>query len=298
VSVRLRRFPLVDTIIVFIMLGICFVTLYPFWYAIAYSLSDSNTSMSNPVTMYPLDFTFANYVKVFENPLIGQSFLVTLFRTIGGVLYSGTIVALAAFAISKRGLPGNRMIAIFLLIPMYFSGGLLPNYILFYNLGLFNNLLVYILPHGFWAFNMLIMRTFFDSVPPSLMESAHIDGASDLKIFWKIIIPLSMPVTATIAMFNGVFQWNSWFDAMLYVSQDTLQPLSLILQRILKETLASQLLAAQGLVGAIDMSSQSQTSPESLKMATLVVATLPIVMVYPFLQKYFVKGFMIGAVKG
>ncbi|MCU6793169.1 carbohydrate ABC transporter permease [Paenibacillus sp. WQ 127069] len=294
---RLAKYTITDIVIAMMMLIICFITLYPFWYAIIYSFSSSNASMSHPVTLIPIQFTFENYATVFENNQIFRSFLVTAGRTIGGVLYSGTIVALAAYAISKRALPGNRFIAIFLLIPMYFSGGLLPSYILIYKLGLFNHFLVYILPHGFWAFNMLIMRTFFDSLPANLVESATIDGAGDFKVFWKIIIPLSMPVTATIAMFNGVFQWNSWFDAMLYVSNESLQPLSFILQRILKETLAAQLLASQGLVGAIDMDS-NQTSPESLKMATLIVSTIPIVVIYPFLQKYFVKGFMIGAVKG
>jgi putative aldouronate transport system permease protein len=294
---RQIKFTIADTVITLIMLSICFITLYPFWYAIIYSFSSSNASMSHPVTLVPIQFTFENYATVFENNRIFRSFLVTAGRTLGGVLYSGTIVAFAAYAISKRALPGNRIIAIFLLIPMYFSGGLLPSYILIYELGLFNHFLVYILPHGFWAFNMLIMRTFFDSLPASLVESATIDGAGDFKVFWKIIIPLSMPVTATIAMFNGVFQWNSWFDTMLYVSNENLQPLSFILQRILKETLAAQLLASQGLVGAIDMDS-NQTSPESLKMATLIVSTVPIIVIYPFLQKYFVKGFMIGAVKG
>ncbi|WP_036747000.1 carbohydrate ABC transporter permease [Paenibacillus sp. UNC451MF] len=291
------KVPVADILITLVMLLLCLVTLYPFWYAIAYSLSSSNATMSHPVTFLPIDFTFSNYHTVFENPQIFRAFLVTVGRTLGGIVYSGTIVALAAYAISKRSLPGNRVIAIILLIPMYFSGGLLPTYILIYKLGLFNHFLVYILPHGFWAFNMLIMRTFFDSLPASLVESAMIDGAGDLKVFWKIIIPLSMPVTATIAMFNGVFHWNSWFDAMLYVSNDNLQPLSFILQRILKETLAAQLLASQGLVMAVDTGS-NPTSPESLKMATLVVSTVPIILIYPFLQKYFVKGFMIGAVKG
>lgn len=294
---RMAKLPIADILIVLIMLVICFITLYPFWYAIAYSFSDSKAAMSRPISLFPIEFTFKNYKTVFENPQIYHSFLITIVRTVGGVLYSGIIVALAAFAISKRDMPGNRILAIFLLIPMYFSGGLLPSYILIHDLNLFNSLLVYILPYGFWAFNMLIMRTFFDSIPPSLLESAHIDGASDIRIFWKIVIPLSMPVTATIAMFNGVFQWNSWFDAMLYVSHENLQPLSLLLQKILKESMASQLLAAQGLVNAIG-SSASQTSAESLKMATLVVATVPIVVIYPFLQRYFVKGFMIGAVKG
>ncbi|MFE5323130.1 carbohydrate ABC transporter permease [Paenibacillus sp. NPDC056579] len=294
---RRFQFPVADIVITLVMLLICFVTLYPFWYAIVYSFSSSGATMSHPVTFTSIDFTLSNYATVFENSQIFRSFLVTVARTLAGIVYAGTIVALAAYAISKRSLPGNRIIAIILLIPMYFSGGLLPSYILIYKLGLFNHFLVYILPHGFWAFNMLIMRTFFDSLPSSLVESAMIDGAGDWKVFWKIIIPLSMPVTATIAMFNGVFHWNSWFDAMLYVSNESLQPLSFILQRILKETLAAQLLASQGLVMAVDMQAE-QTSPESLKMATLVVTTVPIIVIYPFLQKYFVKGFMIGAVKG
>lgn len=287
----------IDICIYIFMIVLCIIMLYPFWYSLAYSLSDSRQAMIQQVTAWPIGFTFDNYVTIFQNKTIFSALGITVFRTIGGVIYSGTIVALAAYAISKPKLPGHRFISLYLIIPMYFAGGLLPTYILTYKLHLFNNLLVYILPYGFWAFNMLIMRTFFDSLPPSLEESAKIDGASDLQVFLKIILPLSMPVMATIAMFNGVWQWNSWFDAMLYMTNEKLYPLQFLLQKILKESTITQALASQGNIGAIG-GGMSQISPESLKMSTLIISTLPIVLIYPFLQKYFIKGFLVGAVKG
>ncbi|WP_276356941.1 carbohydrate ABC transporter permease [Cohnella caldifontis] len=286
-----------DIVIVLVMSLICAVMLYPFLYSLAYSLSDSNRAMVERITVWPAGFTLNNYKVVFENSTIVQAFLITVLRTAAGVVYAGAIVALAAYAITKRQMPGNRLIALFLIIPMYFTGGLLPTYIWTYKLELFNNPLVYILPYGFWAFNMLIVRTFFDTIPAALEESAKIDGASDFKVFLKIVLPLSMPVTATIAMFNGVWHWNAWFDAMLYVTDEKLYPLQYLLQKILKESTLSQTLAAQGNLGALG-NGKTPTSPESLKMTTLIISTVPIVLIYPFLQKYFIKGFLVGAVKG
>jgi putative aldouronate transport system permease protein len=175
---------------------------------------------------------------------------------------------------------------------MYINGGMIPYYVVLNQLGLFNNFLVYILPLGFSAFYMLLMRTFFEGVPESLHESARLDGARELTIFIRIILPLSMPIIATIAMFAGVMQWNSWFDGMVYVSRPQMRPMATLIQEMLHKFEASDLRRA-----IEQQVRDSTTSPESVKMATIVISTVPIICVYPFLQKYFIKGVMIGAVK-
>lgn len=286
-----HSFSMSQFIMATIMLVYSMIVLYPFLNALAYSLSDALKVMITDITIFPAGLTFDNYIRVFNTRSIYNSFLISIYRTVVGVIYSVTITGLASYAISKHGLPGKRFISLLLIIPMYISGGLLPTYVLITKLGLYNNLLVYIIPNGFWAFNMLLMRTYFDTIPVSLEESARLDGASDLQIFIKIIIPLSLPIVAVIAMFNGVWQWNEWFDAELYVSKTQLKPVQSILQMMLNENTASSMAMMQG------RAQKSTVSPESIRMAMLIITTLPIVIIYPFFQKYFVKGIMIGAVK-
>ncbi len=274
-----------------IMLLISIVTVYPFWYCFVYSFSSAEKAAMTNVVLWPVGFTLDNYATVFKMDIIYTSTLISIFRTVGGVLYTSVITGLASYAISKRAMPGNRAIALFLIIPMYVSGGLLPYYVTISQLHLFNNLLVYILPHGFWAFNMLLMRTYFDTIPPELEESARLDGASELTIFLKIIVPLSMPIFAVIAMFSGVWQWNSWFDAALFVTKFELRPLQNVLQSLIQENTADLVMLMQGRI------QERTVSAETIRMTTLIVTTLPIVFIYPFFQKYFIRGIMIGAVK-
>ncbi len=289
---RLRlKFSLSQFVFGVIMLLIAVVTVYPFWYCFVYSFSSAERAAMTNVVLWPVGFTLDNYITVFKMNIIYSSTLISIFRTVGGVLYSSIITGLASYAISKRGMPGNRAIALFLIIPMYITGGLLPYYVTISQLHLFNNLLVYILPHGFWAFNMLLMRTYFDTIPPELEESARIDGASELTIFLKIIVPLSMPIFAVIAMFNGVWQWNSWFDAALFVTRFELRPLQNVLQSLIQENTADLVMLMQGRI------QERTVSAETIRMTTLIVTTLPIVFIYPFFQKHFIRGIMIGAVK-
>lgn len=274
-----------------IMTLIAIITVYPFWYCFVYSFSSAEQAAMTNVVLWPVGFTLDNYVTVFKMDMIYRSALISVYRTVGGVIYSSIITGLASYAISKREMPGNRAIALFLIIPMYVSGGLLPYYVTIAQLGLFNNLLVYILPHGYWAFNMLLMRTYFDTIPPEMEDSARIDGANELIIFLRIIVPLSMPIFAVIAMFNGVWQWNSWFDAQLFVTKFDLRPLQNILQSLIRENTADLIMLMQGRI------QERTVSAETIRMTTLIVTTLPIVFIYPFFQKYFIRGIMIGAVK-
>ncbi len=267
--------------------------LYPFLYCVAYSFSDSTRAMTENIVLQPVGFTFRNYSKAFNNPDILAATMISIARTVLGALWAALVTSLAAYAVSKRDLPGNKFFTIFFIIPMYISGGLIPYYVLIHDLNLFNNILVYILPGGFYAFNMLIVKTYFDTIPPSLEESAKIDGAGYGKIFIKIIIPLSMPVISVILMFTAVLQWNSYFDVVLFITQKKLYPLQTILQNMLQETQTS----VQSLQTGGQAMNGRVISSESVRMATLVITTVPIVIVYPFFQKHFVKGMMVGAVK-
>ena len=283
--------PVTEWVLRFIMLLLCVLILFPFLYCIAYSLSDSVAVATKQITIYPIGFTLKNYRDVFQQRNIVNSFGISIARTILGALYTVTVTGLAAYAISKKTLPGRRLISIFMLIPMYISGGTIPNYVLMFRLHLYNSFWVYILPHGIWAFNMLLMRTYFDGLPDELEEAAKLDGAGELKIFFRIILPLSMPIVSVIAMYSGVWQWNAWYDAQVYITKSNLKPLAAVLQQMIMASYASQMSLAGG-GGVVE-----QSSPEAIRMATLVITTLPIVMVYPFFQKHFVRGVLIGAVK-
>lgn len=276
-----------------IVLTFSVLILYPFLYCVAYSFSDSTKAMTENIVLLPVGFTLRNYAKAFHNPDILHATLISVVRTVLGALWAALVTSLAAYSISKQDLPGKKFFTMFFIIPMYISGGLIPYYVLMSDLKLFNNILVYILPGGFYAFNMLIVKTYFDSIPPSLEESAKIDGAAYGTIFVKIILPLSMPVISVILMFTAVFQWNSYFDVVLFITKKNLYPLQTILQNMLQETQTS----LQSLQSGGQSLNNRTVSSESVRMATLVITTVPIVIVYPFFQKHFVRGMMVGAVK-
>ena len=280
-------------VLYFVIVVITFLILYPFWYCIAYSLSSSMAVMTQNVTFLPIGFTLENYQNVFKQNHLGSSFLVSVLRTLGGIVGTLLVTGLAAYAMSKKNMPGKRGLSLILIIPMYISGGLIPTYVWMYQLKLVNSFWIFILPNCFWAFNMLLMRTYFAGIPESLEESARLDGAGDLTILFRIILPLSMPIVAVIAMYSGVWQWNAWYDAMLYITSPNLKPLQAILQEMIKASSTS----AQQMAQSGGQAMQNQGSPEAVRMATLVFTTLPIVCIYPFFQKYFVQGIMIGAVK-
>jgi putative aldouronate transport system permease protein len=283
--------PVATAAIKAVLVVLSIVLLYPFVYCLAYALSDSLTAMIRNVVLWPVGFTLGNLRYVFANNTIVNAFVISVLRTAAGVLWTLVVTGLAAWAISKRTLPFNRAIAIFFVIPMYISGGLLPTYVLIHDLHLFNNFLVYILPHGFWAFNMLLMRTYFETIPASLEEASRIDGAGDLRIFLQVIVPLSMPIISVISIYVGVWHWNEWLEPLLYVTRSYLKPLQSILQRLIMESQGAGMEAQSGRVTA------REVSATTVQMATLIVSTVPIVLIYPFFQRYFIKGTMIGAVK-
>lgn len=290
---KLKRKTAGDYIITVLMVLICFIALYPIWYTVIISFNSSEDTLRGGVYFWPRQFSLQSYKTVFQDKSIITAFGVTILRTLIGTVVSVFFTAMVAYALSKKYIMGNKVYLIIGTITMFFGGGLIPTFVVFKNLGLYNNFLVYIIPSMFNFYNMIIMMSSFRELPVALEESAKLDGANDLLIFVKIIIPLSMPVIATIALFNGVWQWNDYFTGVMYINNANLQPIQTFLYRIIASASASK--AVVSLPAGV---AAQQVSSQSVRLATMVVTTLPIVCVYPFLQKYFVKGMLIGSVKG
>lgn len=272
---------------------LCIITLYPFVYVLCYSISDGAAAAAKVVTIYPRGFTLDNFNAVFRDKNLLNSFVVSVLRTVIGTVGTLFVTGIAAYALSRKSLPGKKGIMWFFMVTMYFNAGTLPNFVVISKLGLLDKFMVFILPMLFSAYYMIIFKSFFEQIPTALIESAVLDGASEFVIFSRIILPTSTAVIATIALFAGVAQWNAYFDGILYISKDSLIPLQTLMYRILKSEQAFSLSQiANAAEGA------TKVTAEGVKMAMLIVSTVPILCVYPFLQKYFVKGIMLGAVKG
>lgn len=292
-SAKLKKLTAGDYIISLIMCLICFVALYPVWYTVIISFNDSSDALRGGIYWFPRKFSLESYKTVFQDSTIVRAFMITVLRTLIGTVTSVFFTSMVAYAFSKKHIMGNKFYTILGTITMFFNGGLIPTFIALKNLGLYNNFLVYIIPSLFNFYNMIIFMSFFREMPAGLEESAKLDGANDMLIFIKIILPLSMPVIATIALFNGVGHWNDYFTGVMYINDAELQPIQTYLYRVVASASASKAVVAM----PAGISAQ-QVSSQSVRLATMVVTTFPIMCVYPFLQKYFVKGMLIGSIKG
>jgi len=268
----------------------------PFLNIIALSLNDGMDAQMGGIWLWPRDFTLDNYREVFEDPTLLNAYKITALRVVIGTVSSVFLTALAAYALKFSTLPGRKFFTMMILFTMLFSGGIVPTYILLKSLGLTNRFWVYIVPQLYAAWNILLMRTFFLGIPNSLEESAKLDGANDFQIFFAIILPISKPVISVIALFNGVSHWNDWFAGTFFVSREELHPLQTVLRAMLMS--AEALRKRMFILQMAPDDARLNVTTESLKMATIIVATVPIVLIYPFIQKYFVQGVMIGSVKG
>jgi putative aldouronate transport system permease protein len=275
-----------------LLLGLLGLTaVYPFIYTLSMSLSTQTEAMRDGLHLYPREVSLTSYVMVLGNSEILTGYANTVFRTVVGTIATLFMTCLAAYPLSKKDLPGRSMVTFIILFTMVFSGGLVPTFLLIKNIGLYNSRLVYILPYLLSAFNIIIVKNFFQSIPASLADSARIDGANEFRILRQIYIPLSKPVLATVGLWTAVIHWNMWFDALIYIDDKSKQVMQIYLQRIVIESDTN--LAAKGVVNPDFLS----FTPETIKSATVVVTILPILLVYPFIQKYFVKGIMLGSVK-
>ena len=274
-----------------VLLG--FATLYPFLYVVFASFSDAGLLLRHRgLLLRPLAPQFGAYAMVFANPVFFISYLNTVIYTSSGTALSVALTVFGAYSLSRKNVMFRTPIIFYIIFTMWFSGGMIPLFLLVRNVGLLNSRLALILPNAVSAWNLIVMLTYFRTIPDSLEESAKMDGANDYVIMFRIIVPLAIPVISVITLFYAVGIWNSWFHAMIFLSNRRLFPVQLILREIL---ILNDTSAMMG--GAVPQGEQMQVG-ETIKYATAVVATVPILMLYPFVQRYFVKGIMIGAIKG
>lgn len=283
----MKKISISTVLIHFLFIFLSIIMLYPFWYTLVGSFMGYKEYFEKVVFLWPSKPTLEAYKLTFKTGLINNPMRTTIFITVVGTAYSLFVTSFVAYGLSKR-FPGSKFIMSFIVFTMFFSGGLIPTYILYRNLGLINNILVYILPMSINTFNLIVLRTNYAGFPVELEEAALIDGYNEFGIYFKIVLPLSKTILATIGLFYAVSYWNTFFTSLFYVSDAKMRTLQDYLYRIIKVTEAEDL----------GMYTSKTVSFQTVKMANIIIVIAPIVLVYPFLQKYFVKGVMIGAVKG
>lgn len=269
------------------------VTLYPVWLTLITSISNGLDVMKGGVTWLPINVTFATYERIFR----GELFMYmrnSVFYTVLGTFINLLMSCLCAYPLSRKTFSGRRFFTTMVTITLFFSGGMIPMYLVVKQYTLLDTIWALVLPGAISTYNMIIIRTAFQSIPDSLIESAHLDGANDIIVLFRIIIPLSKATLATMLLFYAVSHWNSYFDAMLYINRKELQPLQILLRNLLVAGVSNEETLTASAAGA----SSFTVTDRTMRAGTIVVATLPILVVYPFVQRFFVKGVMIGSVKG
>lgn len=288
----IKKIGIFDGINAFLMVILCLTTIYPLWYILINSITGIDESVRQSVNLWPGSFSPDSYKAVFQNSGLLDAFGISVARTILATSVHVFFTSMVAYGLSKRYLIGRKFYMVVGIITMLFSGGLIPSFLLIKNLHMYDNFMVYIIPAMFNFYNMIIFMSFFRTLPESLEESAKVDGANEFTIFLRIAIPCSKAVIATLALFAGVYNWNDYFVGVIYIDDEKLRPIQTLLYKIVSENSATvfqqQAMSAMG----------RRISPDSIKFATMVIATVPIMFVYPFLQRYFVKGMMIGSIKG
>ncbi len=278
-----------------IVILICAAILLPCLNVLALSFNDGADAAKGGVYFWPRIFTLGNFKEVFKDGKIVSAYRISVARTVCGTLISLIVTSFAAYSLREKNLPGRAVITILITFTMLFSGGQIPTYIQYKNLGILNTFWVYILPGTVHVTYLIMMRAFFESLPESLVESAQIDGAGYFKIYRRIIIPLSKPVIAVVSLYTAVGHWNDWFAGAFYMNSSKLWPVQTVLQQMLQRAMAAQQEYTN--VSQIVAHNASTVTSDSLKMAAVVITTVPILCVYPFIQKYFAQGAMLGAVK-
>ena len=284
-----------DTIIVFFMLMVIIIMLFPIWNTLVVSFNEARDSIKGSLYLWPREWTLFNFQSVFKTDKVFNAFLISVYRTVITLVVNVFLSSLLAYILSRKEFIFRKFLTTFMVITMYINAGLIPQYFLYRDLKLIDNFLVYILPSLVGAFNVIVIRTYINTLPDSLVESAKIDGASELRIFLRIIIPLSLPVMATVALWAGVGAWNDWFTSFIFAPKQDLSTLQYEMMKILSSSMQSGVRQPDYL--ASSMQTRSMVTPNSLRAAMTMVATVPILIVYPFLQKYFVT-VNIGGVKG
>ena len=271
---------------------IALLMVFPLWNVIVISLTDYQDYVANPLMIFPKEVTMEAYDYIFANDDLLTALKVTVTVTLTGTLGSMLFSVAGAYALSKKKMPGRNLFLTLILITMFFNGGIVPNFLLIKDIGLYDTIGAMIFPTMINTWYLIIMKNYFTGLPEALEESARIDGANDITILLRIILPISMPIIATFTLFYGVDRWNEWWNAMMYINDTRKYPLQLILRNLIVKNFSSASMAT-----AYAQDSAQFVAKENIKMATAVVAIVPITVVYPFLQKYFAKGVMVGAIK-
>lgn len=284
-----------DAVLVMISVIALVVVAYPLYYVLIASVSNPYDVYAGKTFLLPSGFTLAGYKAVFADSTIATGFINSVKYTVTGTLFSVIMLLLTAYPLSVKELPGRKVLGVFFLITMYFGGGLIPTYLVVKNTGLINNMWSLFLPGGVSVANMIIMRNFFEnSIPKELNEAAKIDGASNWQIFIKVVLPLAKAIIAVMVVFSMVAYWNDWFTALIYLPKQGMAPLPLVLRNVLIKSSASAAQASTISGGYAELNKLT----ELIKFSSMIVAAVPMLIVYPFVQKYFEKGVMTGAVKG
>lgn len=291
-TLTIKKLNLFDTFNVVLLTGCAVLALYPFVYTVAISLSTAEGAARDGLHLYPRDMTLTAYKMILGNREILIGYANTIGRTIVGCLATLLMTCLCAYPLSRPEMPHRRLIMVFIIFTMIFSGGVVPLYLVLNGLGLIDNRLVYVLPLMLTAFNTILVKSFFQQLPQGLGEAARLDGANEFYILFKIYMPLSKPVLATVGLWTVIMHWNMWFDGLVFIDSNSKQVMQVLLQRIVIES--STGLIEKGVINP-DI---TMFTPETIKAATIVVTIVPTLLVYPFVQRFFVRGITLGSVKG
>ncbi|MEK5036714.1 carbohydrate ABC transporter permease [Sporosarcina sp. FSL K6-3457] len=287
-----KRDQLLLTINKFVLIIATLLILLPLLYVLLASFLDPNVLLSKGISFNPDDWSVQGYVKILQNEAIIRGFFYSILYSVGFAIVTVVVSIFAAYPLSVEGFRGTKVIMIFFLITMFFSGGLIPTYLVVKDLGMLNSIWAIILPGAISVWNIILARTYFKAIPKELQEAAKIDGASDLVIFFKIILPLSKPIIFVLALYAFVGQWNSYFDAMIYLEDAKLHPLQLVLRSILIQNEVQP-----GMIGDQLAMAELKKMSEMIKYSSIILSSLPLIIMYPFFQKYFEKGVMVGSIK-
>lgn len=288
---------IIQGFIILVILALCLVIILPCINVLALSLNDGADAAKGGVYFFPRAFTLENFKQVFSDGSIMKAYKYTILRVVIGTLLTLIVTSLAAFALKEKDLPGVKVITILITFTMLFGGGMIPTYVQYKNLHLINNFWVYVVPSLVSVTYLLMMRAYFEGIPASLEESAKLDGCGYFGIYGRIILPLSKPVIAVIGLYTAVNHWNDWFSGAFYMTSNEKWPVQTVLQQMLARAMSASQKDITSVAQALVQGASTVTS-DSLKMAAVVITTVPILLIYPFVQKYFASGIMIGAVKG
>lgn len=282
---------------ILLMLLIVVVTLFPYLHILAKAFNDGKDAAMGGIVLWPRVFTLDNFGTVLSDDNFLRSLLLSIARVIASTVLNLFVQFMVAYVLMNKNFYGNKFFVYMFMIPMYFGGGIIPQYILYSNIGLLNNFLVYILPGCFSMYNTIIIRSYLSTIPASLAESARVDGANDIRIAYQILFPLAKPVMATVGLWTMVGAWNDWTTSLYFITKKELFTLQYVLMRVLKENQAIQSMLREAAMRGEELRMELNVTSEAIQSAQLIVTTVPIVLTYPFLQKYFIQGMTLGAVK-